>query len=178
MFRKTTLGLLAIASLAVTASLSAPLHAGCHSGYGYGYGYRYSYPTVYARPVIQQAPPVVFADLPQEQLASVPVGSTITLPANFLGPQPGSVFLVFNNVKLPVQVINWADEGVTITLPAMALRQSLKVRLDVVLPHGQLGLQQPSDRHAAGRRDLASGRSHVAPADERRVAQRRHLQTE
>ncbi len=140
MFRKSTLSLLAVTVVTVTAAWSTDATAGCHSGYGYGY--RYSYPTAYVRPVVQQAPPVMFAELPQEQLASVPVGSTITLPANFLGPHPGSVFLVFNNIKLPVQVLNWADEGVTITLPAMALRQPLKVRIDVVLPQGQLGLQQ------------------------------------
>ena len=139
MFRKMTLGFLAIASVFAVTTLTSEAHAGCYSGYGY----RHAYPVTYARPLVQHAPPVMFADLPQEQLPSVPVGSTITLPANFLGPHPGSVFLVFNNIKLPVQLANWTDEGVTITLPAMALRHPLKVRIDVVLPHGQLGLQQP-----------------------------------
>ncbi len=75
-------------------------------------------------------------------LASVPAGSSLTLPANFLGNQPGSVFLVFGNIKLPVQVMNWCNESVTIKLPPMSVRNPIQVRLDVVLPHGQIGLQR------------------------------------
>ena len=138
MFYKQIFGGLAVTGIVLAATFASDASAGCRSGYGYGYRYT----TAYAARAVYHAPPVAFAELPQEQLPSVPVGSTITLPANFLGPHPGSVLMVFNNIKLPVQVVNWTNEGVTVTLPPMALRHPVKIRVDVVLPHGKLGLRQ------------------------------------
>ena len=71
-------------------------------------------------------------------LPTVPAGSTITVPANFLGPHPGAVLITFSNVKLPAVIKNWHNNGVTVELPPMAIRSSVRVRLDVILPHGQL----------------------------------------
>lgn len=144
MLHKKILSGVVLAGVVIVGALATDANAGCRSGYGYGGGYGYRYATTaYATPTIYRVPPVAFAELPpQEQLPSVPVGSTITLPANFLGPHPGSVFMVFNNIKLPVQIVNWTNEGITLTLPAMAIRHPVKVRIDAVLPHGQLGLRQ------------------------------------
>ncbi|MCA9200614.1 MAG: hypothetical protein KDA87_23905, partial [Planctomycetales bacterium] len=61
---------------------------------------------------------------------------------NFLGPAPGSVFMVFKDIKLPVQIVNWSNESITVTLPPMAIRHDVRIRLDVILPHGQVGLQK------------------------------------
>ncbi len=47
-----------------------------------------------------------------------------------------------NNIKLPVQVSNWTQTGVIITLPPMAIRDTVLIRLDIVLPHGQVGHTQ------------------------------------
>ena len=53
-----------------------------------------------------------------------------------------SVFMVFNNIKLPVQINNWSMTGVTITLPPMAIKTMVVIRLDIVLPNGKLGHTQ------------------------------------
>ncbi|MCA9216673.1 MAG: hypothetical protein KDB27_26570 [Planctomycetales bacterium] len=109
-----------------------------NAGNYYTYG-RY-YNTVHQH---HHATPIGVAPLRfHNPLASVPAGSSLTLPGNFLGEHPGSVFLVFGNIKLPVQVMNWSNDSVTITLPPMSVRHPIQVRLDVVLPHGQLGLQR------------------------------------
>jgi len=50
--------------------------------------------------------------------------------------------MVFNDIKLPVQVNSWNESGVTISLPPMAIRESVLVRLDIVLPDGRLGHTQ------------------------------------
>ena len=72
----------------------------------------------------------------------MPAGSTITLPANFLGEQLGSVFMVFENIKLPVKIHDWKTTGVTITLPPMAIKDAVVIRLDIVLPNGNLAHKQ------------------------------------
>ena len=77
---------------------------------------RYSQPVVrYAtvRPVVRDhqpivhPPKVVAAPRPSKRLPTVPAGSTITLPANFLGNQLGDAFMVFNKIKLPIKVERW-----------------------------------------------------------------------
>ena len=96
-----------------------------------------------AAPVVHTAAPVVVAaPKVRPNYPTVPAGSTITLPGNFLGQQPGSVLMVFNNIKLPVQVDKWSQTGVTITLPPMAIKDAVVIRLDILLPHGQLGHTQ------------------------------------
>jgi hypothetical protein len=60
------------------------------------------------------------------------------LPGNFLGPAAGHVFLVLNEVKLPVKIEAWSPSGVTVTLPPMAVKQPTPARLDVIMPQGQL----------------------------------------
>ncbi|MCP4189179.1 MAG: hypothetical protein GY768_00980 [Planctomycetaceae bacterium] len=92
------------------------------------------------RPLVVESPTSI--SLPMQQLPTVPAGSTLTLPGNFLGTQPGSVLMVFNNVKLPVQILKWENHGVTMKLPPMAIRKPVAIRLDLMLPNGQLGLTQ------------------------------------
>ncbi|MDG2380457.1 MAG: hypothetical protein P8N76_02180 [Pirellulaceae bacterium] len=92
------------------------------------------------RPVVIKTP--VLIQQPIRQLPTIPAGSTLTVPGNFLGNQPGSVLMVFNNVKLPVQIIDWKNHEVTIKLPPMAIRKPVVIRLDIVLPNGNLGLTQ------------------------------------
>ncbi len=156
MFRRITL----FASLFCVslAGFASDANAGC--GSGRRYSIRSSYrPTVrYVRPqvhnvvraqpktivhnVVQHAPPkVVVAPSPvKPQLPTVPAGSTLTLPANFLGSQPGDVFMVFNKIKLPITVQRWTPTGVTITLPPMAIKTAVEIRVDIVLPNGTLAV--------------------------------------
>ncbi|MCA9198751.1 MAG: hypothetical protein KDA87_14480 [Planctomycetales bacterium] len=76
------------------------------------------------------------------QIPTFPAGATLALTANFLGEQTGSVFLVFDKIKLPVAIQAWTNNGVTVTLPAMAIKEAVQVRLDVVRPDGSLGMSQ------------------------------------
>ncbi len=96
------------------------------------------------RPVIRPVVVVkkVFVPAPQPQLPTVPAGATLTLPTNFLGGQPGNVFMTFANIKLPCQIKGWTDSSVTFTLPPMAIKNAVAVRLDVVLPHGKIATSQ------------------------------------
>lgn len=96
--------------------------------------------TVITQPVIEKVvQPVVQVAAPVEpQYPEVPAGATMTLPANFLGEQAGSVFMVFQDIKLPVQIHNWTMTGVTITLPPMAIKDAVLIRIDVVRPDGSL----------------------------------------
>ena len=139
----------AVCSLAVAATLIAANWslAGCGGGHYRG-GY-HNYHTRVVRPVVHVAPPVIVAPpvapiaiAPRPigivpQLPAVPAGSTLSLPGNFMGPVAGHVFLVLNEVKLPAQIVSWSPNGVTVTLPPMAVKQPSPARLDVILPHGQ-----------------------------------------
>ena len=153
-FRQAVVCTLALAVVVVAANTSS---AGCGSG---RYRGRYRHYTSYRAPVVHRvvrpvvhvaprfvvvAPPIapvpVIAPKPipaPAQLPSVPAGSTLSLPGNFLGPVAGHVFLVLNEVKLPAQVVSWSPNGVTVTLPPMAVKQPSPARLDVIMPHGQV----------------------------------------
>ena len=151
-FRQAAVCSLAVAAVLIAANSSL---AGCGGGhYRSSYSRHYSHyrtPVVrhIVRPVVHVAPPVVAVAPPvaplvapgpigiAPQLPSVPAGSTLSLPGNFLGPVAGHVFLVLNEVKLPAKIVAWNPNGVTITLPPMAVKQPTPARLDVVLPHGQ-----------------------------------------
>ncbi|MCP4189184.1 MAG: hypothetical protein GY768_01005 [Planctomycetaceae bacterium] len=139
----TTLSALTFAIFAADAS------AGCGGRrHSYHHHIRHIRPTRVVRPIVHHrvAPPQVAIAppllAPEPQFPMVPSGSTITIPANFLGNQPGSVLMVFNNIKLPVRIDSWTMTGVTVTLPPMAIKESVVIRLDVLLPQGQLGRTQ------------------------------------
>ncbi len=94
------------------------------------------------RPIVAVAPaPVVVRAArpiaPRVQRPAVPTGSTLSLPGNFLGPIAGHVFLVLDHVKVPARIENWTSNGVTITLPPMAVKHPTPARIDVIMPHGQ-----------------------------------------
>ena len=156
MFRRITL--FAALFCVSLAGFASDANAGC--GRSRGYSIRSSFrPTVrYVRPqvhnvvrvqpktivhnVVRHTPPqVVVAPKPAKpQLPTVPAGSTLTLPANFLGSQPGDVFMVFNKIKLPIKVQRWTPTGVTISLPPMAIKTAVEIRVDIVLPNGTLAV--------------------------------------
>lgn len=141
------------------AAAAANSWAGCHGSSRSYYRPSYSHTnvvrhvnyvqrSVVAQPVVQQVvqqvvqPAIQVAAPVQPQYPEVPAGSTMTLPGNFLGDQAGSVFMVFRDIKLPIQIQNWTMTGVTITLPPMAIKDAVLIRVDVVRPDGSLAHSQ------------------------------------
>jgi len=141
MTRRTITALTLIATLAVTLAADSALACGKRRSRSCSRSYPVRQPVVVKQvvtaPVVPAAPVVA-----EPQIPSVPAGATLTLPANFLGAAQGDVFLVFQNIKLPVTIVAWNNNGVTITLPPMAIKDPLQLRLDIVLPDGKLAHQQ------------------------------------
>ncbi|HAY83186.1 MAG TPA: hypothetical protein DCY79_25550 [Planctomycetaceae bacterium] len=130
--------LLAIATLLTVSTIAQSASAGCGTR-------RYSYPVrvvhnrvVVHRPVVVTNPPIIRQPLLAPTCPQVPTGSRLTLPANFLGPHAGHVFLSVQGTKLPANILAWSNTSVTIQLPPMAVAAPLPASLDILLPHGQL----------------------------------------
>lgn len=145
-----TIRLFCLAAIAITslATLTSDATAGCSSRVRHHYPrhhhtyVRHVRPVTVVRPTVQVVQPAIATPPPEAAFPAVPAGSTLTIPANFLGNEPGSVFMVFQDIKLPVQISGWNMTGVTITLPPMAVKDAVLIRLDVVLPDGRLGHSQ------------------------------------
>lgn len=151
MTKFTNIAVAFVAIVAVTVSANMAF-AGCHGGGGYRGGYsfqRYHAPVVrhVARPVVHHHPLVVHKPLVVHRplvapvappLPQVAAGSSLTIPANFLGPHAGHVFLSIGATKLPCQILAWKPESVTITLPPMGIVAPQKACLHVLMPHGQV----------------------------------------
>ena len=150
---KITVSLVALIAVTVSANM---VFAGCHSKHT---GFRFHQPLrhdprpgivhkprvvrkpiVVQKQIVVQEPVVVHKPLvqPVAPLPQVAAGSALTIPANFLGPQPGHVFLSIGATKLPCQVLSWKPEAVTITLPPMAIAAPQKACVHVLMPHGQI----------------------------------------
>ncbi len=139
-----TTALTAIGFATFTNDTSAGCSRGHHVSYARPYVRRVQHvvqPVTVVRRTVEVVPPPVIAE-PEPTFPSVPAGATLTIPANFLGNDPGSVFMVFRDIKLPVQIHSWNSTGVTITLPPMAIKDAVLIRLDIVLPDGRLGHSQ------------------------------------
>ena len=67
------------------------------------------------------------------QPVNVPVGATITLPGN-RGTQAGKVNLVLSNVRLPLNVLQWNQNGVTVTLPDMQINAATPAQIEIQVP--------------------------------------------
>lgn len=119
--------------LALTVGAVAVTTADVEAGWFFrGRGFRVA-PTTQFIPV---------APAPRPQLPSAPAGSTLTLPSNFLGPEPGSAFMVLQDIKLPARIEEWTESSVTLMLPPMQIRHPLRVCIDVVTPHGKLAVRK------------------------------------
>ena len=155
MTRFATSSLLAVAvaaTLIATAQTADAGGCGKHRGYYHPPVRVYHRPVHVVRPVVVAPAPIVTpaavlapapAPAPGPRLTSVPVGSTITLPGNFLGDQPGQAFLVMGQgqVKLPLQIRNWTPGAVTLSLPPMGLVKETPAQIAILLPNGQIGNQ-------------------------------------
>lgn len=160
MFRRITI--FAVLFSVSLAGATTNVHAGCGGGRRFSPSFRpalrFAQPRVQTivRPVVHvQRPTVIHQPIvhnvvrpvlrtvaaplpPRPQLPTVPAGSTMTLPSNFLGTAQGDVFMVFNNIKLPIKIQRWEPTGVTITLPPMAIKTAVEIQVDIVLPNGRL----------------------------------------
>lgn len=67
------------------------------------------------------------------QAVNVPVGATITLPGN-RGTQAGKVNLLVSNVRLPLNVLEWNQNGVTVTLPDMQVNAATQAQIEIQVP--------------------------------------------
>ena len=96
MSRRTIIALAAVFTLTFAALATDVMAGGCgRRAYHHHRTYvRPVYVQPVVRPVIHHAPPVAVAPAPIPQYPTVPSGSTLTIPANFLGNQAGSVFMV------------------------------------------------------------------------------------
>lgn len=130
--------LFAVATLLTISTLANSADAGCGTR---SYGYRavvHHRVRVVHNPVVVTRAPVIHRPVLATTCPRVPAGSKLTLPANFLGAQPGHVFLAVQGTKLPANIIAWTNESVTFQLPPMALVAPLHASLDIILPHGRL----------------------------------------
>jgi hypothetical protein len=69
------------------------------------------------------------------QAVQVPAGAQVTLTGSY--GADGEVYLNINNVKLPLVVEQWTDNGITLTLPAVKLTQAQSATIDVVAKNGK-----------------------------------------
>jgi hypothetical protein len=68
----------------------------------------------------------------------VPSGSRITLFANFLGQQPGTVLLNLAGVSKECEVVQWKPESVTTELPRLGLAEPKNIEIMIILPDGRI----------------------------------------
>jgi hypothetical protein len=68
----------------------------------------------------------------------VPQGAKLRLKANFLGKEPGQVFLATGSVTLACEVLEWNPNFVNIQLPNMAVVKETAGKIVIVTNEGAL----------------------------------------
>ncbi len=56
----------------------------------------------------------------------IAAGSSFTLKGEKFGEKPGRVGVVISQILIPVEVTNWSDNAITITLPAVGVDSAAK----------------------------------------------------
>ena len=134
-----------VASGALATGLSDEASAGCNSRYVcYQPRVVHTQPTrpaptatttvvtrteVVAKVVI--APPV-------RHLPEVPQGSTMRIKVNFLGNEPGVVFMTAGKLTLQCRILEWAPTHVMFQLPEIGVIEASEVTLDVAKADGNV----------------------------------------
>ena len=75
---------------------------------------------------------------PEEKLLQVPLGATLTLQATGLGEQAGQVIVQIEKIAMPALVSEWKPDGVTATLPTVAIAENIRAELLLMKADGQL----------------------------------------
>lgn len=143
-FKKCVLAV-TVAAGALTSGLSDEASAGCHQT-----RYVCQQPTVvYVQPV-QKVQPVttvvtrteviarVTIKKPIRRLPEVPQGSTMRIKVNFLGNEPGVVFMTTGKLTLQCRVLEWAQTHVMFELPNIGVIEASEVTLDVAKADGKV----------------------------------------
>ena len=107
----------------------------------------YRRPTYYyTKPVAKPAAPVVQAEVTTKvtvtttvpKLVSVPQGSSLRVKVNFLGTEPGFVFLTAGELVLKCEIEEWTATHVVFRLPELGILAPKAVRLDIARPDGRV----------------------------------------
>jgi hypothetical protein len=100
----------------------------------------------YSKPVAKAAVPVVAAEVTTRvtvttavpQFVSVPQGSSLRVKVNFLGNDPGFVFLTAGELVLKCEILEWDPSYVVFRLPELGILSPKAVRLDITRPDGRV----------------------------------------
>jgi|694.fasta_scaffold00597_9 hypothetical protein len=142
---------IALAAVSFVVSQSGTAEA----GYGCRTYYRPVYrPVTIVQPVVHQPvvvqpvvthPVVVAVPTPAPapifvapKAIKVPQGAKLRLKANFLGKEPGQVFLATGSVTLACEVLEWNPNFVNIQLPNMAVVKETAGKIVIVTNEGAL----------------------------------------
>jgi hypothetical protein len=94
--------------------------------------------------IVQTDPIPVDAESPTGR--QVKVGSTITLSGSDFGDQSGLVGIAAGELMIPVQLVNWSDTSITITLPQVGLvNASAKAKVVVQRADGSVAKEMNVD---------------------------------
>ena len=147
--------ILSVAAVALTAVSFGvnDAEAGCHSRVRYCYQpvqrvqvqHVHVQPAPIVRPVttvvtrtqvvarVTVAPPK-----PVRRLPEVPQGSAMRIKVNFLGNEPGVVFMTAGKLTLQCRVLEWAPTHVMFQLPELGLLDAAEVTIDVAKADGRV----------------------------------------
>jgi hypothetical protein len=92
----------------------------------------------------------------ERSLATVAVGSELSLDGQALGGEKGIVRLRINGLALPVEVLEWSADAAKIRLPELDVDGSMKAELEVVRADGSLASKTAIELTSAATR-LALG---------------------
>jgi hypothetical protein len=73
---------------------------------------------------------------PVRHLPEVPQGSTMRIKVNFLGNEPGVVFMTAGKLTLQCRILEWAPTHVMFELPEIGVIEASEVTLDVAKANG------------------------------------------
>jgi len=92
----------------------------------------------------------------ERPLATVAIGSVLSLDGQALGSEKGIVRLRINGLALPVEVLEWSAESAKIRLPELDIDGSMQAELEVLRADGSLASKTAIELTSAATR-LALG---------------------
>ncbi|HEY3392381.1 MAG TPA: hypothetical protein VGK58_06730 [Lacipirellulaceae bacterium] len=110
-----------------------------------------------ARPSVPASPSANIRVASEERpLATVAIGSVLSLDGQALGGERGIVRLRVNGLALPVEVLEWSEESAKIRLPELDLEGPMKAEIEVLRADGSLASKTAIELTSAATR-LALG---------------------
>ena len=90
------------------------------------------------QPVIISTPTAAVASMPVAALPQIMPGTQVTVSADNLGETAGQAAIRVNELTLPVEVVSWTAESVTLQIPTMSLSRTTPAQLAVIRADGTL----------------------------------------